>query len=46
MMFERVVRPMLFRIGGGDAEAAHEWTLRRLAVVSRRPALLAAMRAR
>ncbi|MEV4812514.1 quinone-dependent dihydroorotate dehydrogenase [Micromonospora avicenniae] len=46
MMFERVVRPVLFRIGGGDAEAAHEWTLRRLAVLSRRPALLAAMRAR
>ena len=24
-------RPALFRLGGGDAEAAHEWTLRRLA---------------
>ncbi|MEU8301027.1 quinone-dependent dihydroorotate dehydrogenase [Micromonospora sp. NPDC048909] len=46
MIFERAVRPALFRIGGGDAEAAHEWTLRRLAGVSRRPALLAALRAR
>ncbi|SCL46872.1 dihydroorotate oxidase A [Micromonospora citrea] len=45
-MFERVVRPGLFRIGGGDAEAAHEWTLRRLSGLSRRPAALAALRAR
>jgi dihydroorotate dehydrogenase len=45
-MFEWGVRGSLFRIGGGDAEAAHEWTLRRLAAVSRRPALLAALRAR
>ncbi|MEV4386766.1 dihydroorotate dehydrogenase (quinone), partial [Micromonospora sp. NPDC049580] len=35
-LFERVVRPGLFRLGGGDAEAAHEWTLRRLAGLSRR----------
>lgn len=42
--FQRVVRPLLFRIGGGDAEAAHEWTLRRLAGLSRRPSLLAALR--
>ncbi|MEU5725406.1 quinone-dependent dihydroorotate dehydrogenase [Micromonospora sp. NPDC047738] len=46
MIFERVVRPQLFRIGGGDAERAHEWTLDRLASVSRRPAVLAALRAR
>jgi dihydroorotate dehydrogenase len=45
-VFERVVRPALFRVGGGDAEAAHEWTVRRLAGLSRRPALLAALRAR
>jgi len=31
MIFERTVRPFLFRLGGGDAEAAHEWTLARLA---------------
>ncbi|MEV0808444.1 quinone-dependent dihydroorotate dehydrogenase [Micromonospora sp. NPDC050200] len=46
MMFEKGLRPWLFRIGGGDAEAAHEWTLGRLAGLSRRPAVLAALRAR
>ncbi|TDC40177.1 quinone-dependent dihydroorotate dehydrogenase [Micromonospora sp. KC213] len=46
MMFEQTLRPLLFRIGGGDAETAHEWTLRRLAGLSRRPAALAALRAR
>ncbi|MER7333778.1 quinone-dependent dihydroorotate dehydrogenase [Micromonospora sp. NPDC000119] len=46
MIFERVVRPGLFRMGAGDAEAAHEWTLHRLAGLSRRPAALAALRAR
>ncbi|WP_431886534.1 quinone-dependent dihydroorotate dehydrogenase [Micromonospora wenchangensis] len=46
MMFEKGVRRALFRIGGGDAEAAHEWTLRRLATLSRRPAALALLRAR
>ncbi|MDG4838153.1 quinone-dependent dihydroorotate dehydrogenase [Micromonospora sp. WMMD967] len=45
-VFERFVRPGLFRLGGGDAEAAHEWTLRRLAALSRRPAALAALRVR
>lgn len=44
MFFERVVRPGLFRIGGGDPEAAHEWTLRRLAAVGRRPRALAMLR--
>lgn len=33
-VFERAVRPWLFRIGAGDAEAAHEWTLSRLAKMS------------
>jgi dihydroorotate dehydrogenase len=45
-LFERAVRPGLFRIGGGDAETAHEWTLRRLAALSGRPIALAALRAR
>nr|MDT0656435.1 quinone-dependent dihydroorotate dehydrogenase [Micromonospora sp. DSM 115978] len=45
-LFERALRPALFRIGGGDAESAHEWTLRRLARLSGRPAVLAALRAR
>jgi dihydroorotate dehydrogenase len=46
MLFERAVRPALFRIGGGDAEAAHEWTLRRLAALSARPAVLSALHRR
>ena len=45
-LFEKVVRPGLFRIGGGDAETAHEWTLQRLAGISSRPAVLAALRRR
>jgi dihydroorotate dehydrogenase len=46
VIFEHVARPALFRLGGGDAETAHEWTLRRMAALSRRPAALAALRAR
>ncbi|MET8350479.1 MULTISPECIES: quinone-dependent dihydroorotate dehydrogenase [unclassified Micromonospora] len=45
-VFERAVRPWLFRIGSGDAEAAHELTLRWLTALSRRPVALAALRAR
>jgi dihydroorotate dehydrogenase len=30
-LFERTARPLLFRVGGGDAEAAHTFALRRLA---------------
>ncbi|MBF9128993.1 quinone-dependent dihydroorotate dehydrogenase [Plantactinospora sp. S1510] len=45
-VFDRIVRPALFRLGGGDAETAHEWTLRRLATLSRRPAALAVLGAR
>lgn len=30
-MFTTAVRPVLFRVGGGDAERAHEFTLERLA---------------
>jgi dihydroorotate dehydrogenase len=44
--FESVVRPALFRIGGGDAEAAHESTLHRLAGLTGRPKVLDAMRRR
>jgi dihydroorotate dehydrogenase len=44
VIYQRVVRPALFRVGGGDAESAHEWTLRRLAKLSRRPAALRALR--
>ncbi len=35
---------ILFRIGGGDPEIAHEWTLRRLEALARRPLALAALR--
>jgi dihydroorotate dehydrogenase len=31
MLYERAVRPVLFRLGGGDAETAHERTLATLA---------------
>jgi dihydroorotate dehydrogenase len=40
--YERLLRPALFRIGGGDAEAAHERTLRLLGRVPRRLADAAA----
>ena len=33
--YERVARPLLFRLGGGDAETAHERTLRALERLSR-----------
>ncbi|MER7459412.1 quinone-dependent dihydroorotate dehydrogenase [Micromonospora sp. NPDC126480] len=46
MIFERAVRPVLFRVGRGDAEAAHEFTLRRLGRLGRSPFALAALRAR
>jgi dihydroorotate dehydrogenase len=39
-----LARAALFRIGGGDAEAAHEWTLRRLSRLS--PRVLAVLRRR
>ncbi|HEY9290717.1 MAG TPA: quinone-dependent dihydroorotate dehydrogenase [Microlunatus sp.] len=45
--YHRAVRPMIFRIGGGDAEQAHEQTVRWLARVARiapvRGALAAAL---
>lgn len=31
----RLAKPMLFRLGGGDAETAHEWMIKRLAGVSK-----------
>ncbi|MQA24541.1 MAG: quinone-dependent dihydroorotate dehydrogenase [Micromonosporaceae bacterium] len=39
-----LIRPALFRLGGGNPEAAHEWTLSRLEQLSRHPRLLAALR--
>lgn len=45
-IFEKIVRPALFRIGGGDAEAAHDATLHRLAGLAARPRALEALRKR
>ncbi|WP_370879455.1 quinone-dependent dihydroorotate dehydrogenase [Catenuloplanes indicus] len=42
-MWEQFTRPALFRIGGGDAETAHEWTLHRLAQLSGVPSALVAL---
>jgi dihydroorotate dehydrogenase len=42
-VYERIARPILFRLGGGDAETAHEATLRALAAVSRAPGGVAAL---
>ncbi|WP_229072438.1 quinone-dependent dihydroorotate dehydrogenase [Actinoplanes sp. DH11] len=42
-LFDDAVRPVLFRLGGGDAEHAHEWTLNRLAALPA-PALAALRR--
>jgi dihydroorotate dehydrogenase len=44
-MYERLARPVLFRLGHGDAEAAHEITLRWLARTAKSPAVLRAMTA-
>ncbi|NUT35024.1 MAG: dihydroorotate dehydrogenase (quinone), partial [Hamadaea sp.] len=44
--FETFVRPALFRIGGGDAEAAHEATLHRLTGLAARPKVLDSLRRR
>jgi len=40
LAYQRVARPVLFRLGGGDAETAHHRTLSTLAVIARlRPAV-------
>jgi len=44
--FENFVRPALFRMGGGDAETAHEATLHRLAGLTGRPRVLESLRRR
>jgi dihydroorotate dehydrogenase len=41
--YRRLVRPVLFRVGGGDAEAAHERTVRWLAALARRPVVTRAL---
>ncbi|MGH3437164.1 MAG: quinone-dependent dihydroorotate dehydrogenase [Sciscionella sp.] len=44
MVYQQAVRKVLFRIGGGDAEVAHERTLRALSLVAKAPPLLTGMR--
>jgi dihydroorotate dehydrogenase len=46
VIFERLLRPALFRLSGGDAEAAHDRTLQALGRLAHHPAALAALRAR
>ncbi|HKS99936.1 MAG TPA: quinone-dependent dihydroorotate dehydrogenase [Rugosimonospora sp.] len=43
-IYRRVARPVLFRVGGGDAEAAHEATLHALGALAGRAALLSVVR--
>jgi dihydroorotate dehydrogenase len=45
MLYERLARPVLFKLGRGDAEQAHETTLRSLELVARHPSAIAALRA-
>jgi dihydroorotate dehydrogenase len=42
-MYERLGRPVLFRLGHGDAETAHETTLRWLARTAKSPAAVRAL---
>jgi len=42
--YRRVARPVLFRLGDGDAETAHHRTLRALASVGESPKLVAGLR--
>ncbi|WP_353354816.1 quinone-dependent dihydroorotate dehydrogenase [Intrasporangium sp. DVR] len=44
MIYQRVVRPALFRIGGGDAEAAHHTTMGALSRLGRVSPALTALR--
>jgi dihydroorotate dehydrogenase len=44
VLYTRLVRPVLFRVGSGDPEAAHEFTLRALARASAAPVALAPLR--
>lgn len=46
VLFERLARPLLFRLGSGDPEAAHDKTLNALAFIARHRPLLALLRRR
>jgi dihydroorotate dehydrogenase len=41
--YRRAMRPVLFRVGGGDAEAAHHQTLRRMGWLGEHPAAIRTM---
>jgi dihydroorotate dehydrogenase len=45
VLYEKVARPVLFRLGKGDAETAHETTLKTLERIARHPTAIAALRA-
>jgi len=45
-LYSALARPVLFRVGHGDAESAHEWTLRRLERLAEQPRALALVRRR
>jgi dihydroorotate dehydrogenase len=40
MLYRHIVRPVLFRLAGGDPEYAHEWAIRLLTALGRQPAAL------
>jgi dihydroorotate dehydrogenase len=44
VLYEALARPVIFRVGGGDPEAAHDRTVRLLSRLSRRPLVVAAAR--
>ncbi len=44
VIYDRLVRPALFRLGGGDAESAHHTTMAALTRLSRVPPAVAALR--
>src|SRR5262249_24214970 len=45
MLYRHALRPLLFRLGGGDPEVVHERVLGALALVSRSPSLTQALAA-
>lgn len=44
MLYDRIVRPALYRVGGQDPEVVHERTMAALAGINRVPPVLAALR--
>lgn len=46
MFFDRILRPALYRLSGGDAEVVHERTVRALARIATFPPALTALRSR